>query len=151
MENLKTDYKDDIIATTARKYTEVSNSDGTISFTDKTVYTQEGDSFGADDINSITKNVNQINHITEVTLTADGWTGDTAPYEQVVDVSGIRADDNPILVSLLPDNASPTVQNAYMKAFGRISSGSGTVVAGSITFRAYKKPVTDITIGLKGV
>lgn len=151
METLKTDYKDDIIASTARKYTEVSNSDGTISFTDKTIYTQEGDSFGAKDINSITKSVNQINHITEVTLTVAGWTGSTAPYEQVVAVSGIRADDNPVLVSLLPDNASPATQNAYSKAFSRISAGSGTVVAGSITFKAYKKPATDITVGLKGV
>ena len=38
---LKTDYKDDIIATgTQRKYAQTTNSDGTVSFTDSTEYQQ---------------------------------------------------------------------------------------------------------------
>ena len=38
-----------------------------------------------------------------------------------------------------------------MKAFGIIASGTGTTAAGSVTFKVYKKPETDIMIGLKGV
>lgn len=54
---LKTNYKD-YKYTGSKKYEEVTNDDGTKSFTDKTVYSQTGDSFGADDVNAITKQVN---------------------------------------------------------------------------------------------
>lgn len=152
METLKTNYKDDIIASgTSRKYAQTSNSDGTISLTDKTSYSQVGDAFGANDINKTNKNINQLNHVAEITLTAVGWTGSSAPYVQTVNVSGIRADDEPILVSLLKDGASLDVQKAYGKAFGRIAMGTATTSNGSVTFKVYKKPETDVVVGLKGV
>ena len=86
-----------------------------------------------------------------VTLTTSGWTGDAAPYSQTVEVEGVTAEDNPIFVSLLEDEAPAETQKAYMKAFGIIASGTGTTAAGSVTFKVYKKPETDIVIGLKGV
>lgn len=86
-----------------------------------------------------------------VTLTASGWTGDAAPYSQTVEVEGVTSEDNPIFVSLLEDGAPAETQKAYMKAFGIIASGTGTTAAGSVTFKVYKKPETDIMIGLKGV
>lgn len=58
---LKTDYKNDVLDTSAntkRKYTMVENSDGTVSFTDKTTYTSQGDVYGAGDVNSTNKEVN---------------------------------------------------------------------------------------------
>ena len=152
MEKLKTDYKDDIIASgTTRKYSQTSNSDGTVSFTDETDYSQTGDTFGAVDINKTNKAINQINNIKPVTLTAVGWLGSEPPYVQTVNVDGIRADDSPLLVSQLEDGASPEVHRAYEKAFGRISSGTAVVENGSVTFKVYKKPETDIVVGLKGV
>lgn len=153
METLKTDYMDDIMAsgTTSRKYTQIANSDGTFSLSDKTPYAQKGDLFGANDINKTNRAVNQINNIVDVALPASGWVGDSAPYVQTVSVPNVREDDNPVVVSLLEDGAAPTVQNAYMKAFGRISAGTAVTSNGSVTFKAYKKPATDITIGLKGV
>lgn len=64
MSTLKTDYKNDVLDTTkntARKYLVTSNADGTVSYEDKTVYTQEGDSFGAGDINATNAEVNALN------------------------------------------------------------------------------------------
>lgn len=61
MADLKTTYKDDILnesVNTRRKYNMIQNDDGTVSFEDVTVYSQIGDTFGAGDINGITKAVN---------------------------------------------------------------------------------------------
>ena len=54
---LKTDYKDDIFSGN-RKYAQIDNGDGTISFTDQTEYDQVGDSFGATQINEIDGKIN---------------------------------------------------------------------------------------------
>ena len=48
---LKTNYKDDIFSGN-RKYRMTNNSDGTVSFTDVTTYSQVGDQYGASDINA---------------------------------------------------------------------------------------------------
>lgn len=51
---LKTDYKDDVInaeLAADRKFGEITNSDGTKSYNDVTPYTQEGDEYGAKQIN----------------------------------------------------------------------------------------------------
>lgn len=52
---LSTDFKDDILASqnSKRKYTQVNNSDGTVSFQDSTAYSQVGSSYGAKTIDSI--------------------------------------------------------------------------------------------------
>lgn len=59
---LKTDYKDYQFqeGETLRKYQEISNNDGTISFRDVTSYQQEGDRFSASDINSTNAKVNEL-------------------------------------------------------------------------------------------
>lgn len=64
MADLKTDYKDDVLDTTQntkRKYQMIDNGDGTVSFEDVTEYLQQGDSFGANDINDTNEEVNTIN------------------------------------------------------------------------------------------
>lgn len=60
---LKTDYKDYQFqeGETLRKYQQISNDDGTISFRDVTSYQQEGDRFSASDINSTNAKVNELN------------------------------------------------------------------------------------------
>lgn len=61
MAALKTNYTDDVLDTsvnTTRKYTQILNSDGTVSFYDNTTYTKKGTSFGAQDVNFITKALN---------------------------------------------------------------------------------------------
>lgn len=91
------------------------------------------------------------NGLIQVTLSKNAWSGTTAPYTQTVSVVGISAEDDPVLVSQLSDSATVEEQKAYMKAFGIISSGTGTTADDSVTFKVYKKPAIDITIGLKGV
>lgn len=150
--SLKTTYKDDIISSgSTRKYKQTSNSDGTVSFADATAYQQRGDDFGASDINAITAAINRTNHITEVTLSKDAWSGSSAPYTQTVTVSGLLSEDNPWLVSALSSSASLATQQAYRRAFAIISAGSATTSNGSVTFKVYKKPEISIVVGLKGV
>ena len=57
---LKTDYKNYVLpdGTTLKKYQMINNEDGTVSFQDVTEYTQQGDRFGADDINATNAEVN---------------------------------------------------------------------------------------------
>ena len=56
---LRTNYKDDVF-TGKRKYTEIDNGDGTISFNDETEYTQTGDTYGAAQINETNDVVNNL-------------------------------------------------------------------------------------------
>lgn len=69
--SLPTNYKDQVLDTTQnvkRKYTMINNGDGTYSFDDETVYSEQGSSFGAGDINATNEEVNTLNE----NLTADG-------------------------------------------------------------------------------
>ena len=65
MADLKTNYVDDVLDTSVnekRKYRMIQNADGTVSFDDVTTYTQNGDSFGAKDVNDTNTAVNEINN-----------------------------------------------------------------------------------------
>ena len=58
MAQLRTDYKDEILdvsVNTQRKYRMINNDDGTVSFVDVTVYSQNGDVFGAAELNEIAR------------------------------------------------------------------------------------------------
>lgn len=62
--DLRVDYKDDILdlsVNTKRKYNIIENEDGTKSLEDVSVYTQNGDSFGAADINKTNQAVLYLN------------------------------------------------------------------------------------------
>ena len=64
MADLKTNYVDDVLDTTKnqlRKYQQIKNDDGTVSFVDVTEYTQVGTSFGAKDINDTNAAINDVN------------------------------------------------------------------------------------------
>lgn len=124
-------------------------------------WTRETDADGVEMAKEIEKLLNntiynkskteRLEHVTLVTLSATGWTGAAAPYIQTVTISDAKESMEPILVSALADGASESVQKAYSKAFGIVSSGTASVGDGTATFKVYKKPVTDIVVGLKGV
>ena len=56
---MREDWKDDVFEN-ARKYKMVNNDDGTVSLEDSTTYTQQGDSFGAKELNEIGKEINDL-------------------------------------------------------------------------------------------
>lgn len=80
------------------------NTDGTVSLTDVTQYTQEGDIWGAGDANTFGQAINDNAEnietrapksvIKTATLTAAGWSGNAAPYTQTLTVAGIIANTN---------------------------------------------------------
>ena len=95
--------------------------------------------------------INRQDHIMLITFAESAWTGTEPPYTQTVAVDGVTAEDNPMLVSDLEDGADLATQKAYSKAFGILASGIGTTADGSVTFKVYKKPATDVMVGLRGV
>lgn len=63
MADLKTNYVDDVLDTTKnqlRKYQQIQNDDGTVSFVDVTEYTKVGTPFGAKDINDTNAAINDV-------------------------------------------------------------------------------------------
>lgn len=102
----------------------------------------------------IVKFINDLNNyikVREVTLSAAGWIGSTAPYIQTIEILGATDDSEAIVVSALEDGATEETQKSYSKAFGIITSGTASLSNGIATFKVYKKPDINISIGLKGV
>ena len=74
-------------------------------------------------------------------LTADGWTGDDAPYTQTVTVTGLPADAH-LIVGL-----APTVTAEDMEAAAAAMLLATAQAAGSITISAFgDKPVAELPI-----
>lgn len=152
MITLKTDYKDavlDIAQNTMRKFSQTDNDDGTISLTDETAYSQEGDVFGSIDINNTNKAIEEVRNVRTATVSSSGWSS-AAPYTQTINVEGITEDDEPTISLYLAGSLSSSNVKAMNKAYGmldRAVTGDGT-----ITLYCYnKKPATTYTIAIKGV
>ena len=63
MRELKDNYQDDVLDSEKnqlRKYNMIHNDDGTVSFVDATVYSQNGDNFGAKDVNDIVARIGEV-------------------------------------------------------------------------------------------
>ena len=62
IQELSRDFKGDILdsSNTRRKYRMINNSDGTVSFEDVTVYSQQGSEFGAKEVNEERENINNL-------------------------------------------------------------------------------------------
>lgn len=146
---LKTDYKDAVFSG-ERKYQEIFNNDGTKSFTDRTVYTEVGDKFGANDINATNKAINATNDVKEVWMRVNDFTPNR-PYILRIDVPGMKATDRPEISHIIIDGATdPNVIKGAWKSYSCIDR--------VITYNGYievqclrKKPVQDILLGIKGV
>ena len=147
---MKTDWKDDIFEGEHRLYSITDAPDGSGKYIeDITPYTQRGDAFGGLQLQQIGEEVNSIQGCSNIMLTAAGWTGSSAPYEQVISIEGITANDVPGVGIVYPSGCTRQEQKAINKAVSYIydiETGSG-----SVTVRATVKPTVNITLGLKGV
>ena len=144
---LTVDYKDAIYS--QKKYRLQQNADGTVSFTDATDYTQQGDRFGAKDINSTNQEINRLCREVRIRLSAAAWSPGN-PYTQTVDVAGMRAIDTIIVGKAIDQNTDPNTARLYDKMFGYLSGGEAQ--DGKATFYcAYKRPVADFEVTLRGV
>lgn len=88
-------------------------------------------------------------HVTPVTLTVSGWTGNGNPYKQEISVEGLTEEMEPSVMKGIPEDATIEFIKDYNKAFSLIYYAKSA--NGKAVFQAYKKPTVDILIGLKGV
>lgn len=84
MAQLKTDYTDQILdasVNTQRRYLVQPNDDGTVSLIDNTSYSQQGDSFGAGDVNATNAVVNTCLQIVSFDASTGHIVTKSANYE----------------------------------------------------------------------
>ena len=74
MIELKDNYQDDVLDSEKnqlRKYNMIHNDDGTVSFVDATVYSQNGDNFGAKDVNDIVARIGEVSKAENISYDSD--------------------------------------------------------------------------------
>jgi hypothetical protein len=145
---LKTNYKDDVFEGN-RKYTLIQGGDGKYEIIDSTNYTVQGDTFGAKDVNAITKTLNALQEVRYVLLDVNKWSN-TAPFVQEIDVPGILSTDTPIVALHLSGNESSEAVRALNKQFTKVDFVE--TLNGKIRVKCFnKKPEFSFYIALKGV
>ena len=145
---LKTNYKDDVFEGN-RKYTLIQGGDGKYEIIDSTNYTVQGDTFGAKDVNAITKTLNALQEIRYVLLDVSKWSN-TAPHVQEIDVPGILSTDTPVIGLHLAGNESSEAVRALNKQFAKVDFVE--TLNGKIRVKCFnKKPEFSFYIALKGV
>lgn len=131
---LKENYKDDILDTSQnvkRKYQMENNGDGTVSFTDVTEYTQQGDSFGASDLNAMAHAINNTSSDAEHTS-----------YDNTT--SGLISDNVQGAIDEINDNLSWYVANGWLPA---IPSGDVPVNMEDCSWAMLKSLASAGTLG----
>lgn len=145
---LKTDYKDDEF-TGDRKYKITSNEDGTSGINDVTTYLKEGDTFGAEDINTTNKAVNALYRGVIVQLPASGWSL-SAPYSQTVSVAGLKSTDAVTMGKAATKDTGASTAKTWDKMMAMITAAEAK--DGEATFYCVsKKPTSDFSVKLRGV
>ncbi len=81
------------------------------------------------------------------TITADGWTGDAAPYTNEITVSGLLATDTPF-VDMVASGTYATAETE-IEAFANIYKM--VTAANKLTVYATEKPEVDLTVQIKAV
>ena len=145
---LKTNYKDDVFEGN-RKYTLTQGGDGKYEIIDSTNYTVQGDTFGAKDVNAITKTLNALQEVRYVLLDVNKWSN-TAPFVQEIDVPGILSTDSPVVGLHLSGNETSEAVRALNKQFSQVDFVE--TLNGKIRVKCFnKKPEFSFYIALKGV
>lgn len=145
---LKTDYKDYKfpMGTNKRKYNQVNNGDGTISFEDVTQYEQIGDRVGAADLNNTNAEIVKL-ETTQIIKLPTLWQESNGKFIQTVDVVGMKVGDRPdINIELSADNTTADKEfEEYSKIF-RVDS-----LEGQLKFTFNEKTTMPLNIMVKGV
>ena len=145
---LKTNYKDDVFEGN-RKYTLIQGGDGKYEIIDSTNYTVQGDTFGAKDVNAITKILNALQEVRYVLLDVSKWSN-TVPFAQEIDVAGILSTDTPVIGLHLAGNESSEAVRALNKQFSKVDFVE--TLDGKIRVKCFnKKPEFSFYIALQGV
>ncbi len=136
--SLKTDYKDAMFQGN-RKYQMIQNEDGTVSFEDVTEYTQEGDSFGAKDINDtnteVEKKFDSSDVVDPMVTTQAGFAADAKATGDALKSQNSKIDSiwskiypvGSIYISTSPTNPSTLFGGSWSQITGRflLAAGSG--------------------------
>lgn len=145
---LKTNYKDDVFEGN-RKYTLIQGEDGKYEIIDSTNYTVQGDTFGAKDVNGITKTLNALQEVRQVFVDVSKWSN-TAPFTQEIEVPGMQSTDVPIVGLHLTGSETAEVIKALNKSFSRVDFVE--TLDGKVRVKCLsKKPEVSFTLALKGV
>lgn len=145
---LKINYKDDVFEGN-RKYTLIQGEGGKYEIIDSTNYTVQGDTFGAKDLNAITKTLNALQEVRQVFVDVSKWSN-TAPFTQEIEVAGIQATDIPIVGLHLTGSETAGVLKALNKSFSRVDFVE--TLDGKVRVKCLsKKPEVSFTLALKGV
>ena len=96
----------------------------------------------ASNITKLNSNLSNVKDASfDVTMNADGWTGESSPYSYTISNSKILATSN--------IDISPRIgcTNAQILAFSEGGFGPGSLAAGSVTIACYgKKPTVDLPV-----
>ena len=166
--NLKTDYKDYIPPESGKRYIITTNSQGYSTIQDATEYTQEGDTFGAGDINATN---NAVNNLTAADVGAvsqtvyeltpqNGWkaasaasachlivTGRLAAITARLTAPSATIDSSNNLIFNLPSGVVPTKYiDVVMTCGGDISNAAGAQIGagGSVVAFSGTLPSTGL-------
>ncbi|MEA4805072.1 hypothetical protein [Acetobacterium wieringae] len=96
---------------------------------------------------ALAADVSSLKAVKTATITTT-WTGSTAPYTQTIAVTGVTANDKPIISPVYSATlATALLEKEAWGMVGKIETG-----AGNITVTCFEdKPVTAVNIQIKGV
>lgn len=151
---LKTDYKNFIPDENGRRYSLTQDAQGYTKINDETTYLQQGDNFGANDMNATNLAVNGLSETQDLTIGTTGWTSATdgsgqTYYFQAFQLLGIKSTDKPIISLKVADTISINTMKTNRKNFSNFFAYECS--ANFITIYTTKVPTAELTIALKGV
>ena len=120
MNTLRTDYVDAVFSG-IRKYAMTTNQDSTVSFTDQTTYTTEGDRFGAADINETNTAINKLARVVTMEINQYAWTQSGSVWYRDWITTDFTTSDTPIVSLYIPWNTPRETAKVMQKNYSYIN------------------------------
>lgn len=157
MANLPVNYTDPILDTSVnvrKKYTQVFNPDGSVSFIETTTYLQNPSFYGAAAINAANQKINDLEALLNekfdeilVTFPTASWQAMSGGFYQTRPLIGATAETTADCCLKLAGQLSTAAEDTIMSYLNNVVYGSGTVTV----YAKPNKPSTDIVLRFKGV